>query len=305
MRAAGLAFVILSAGSLTDSRLRTIGARTLVVCTAVVALGLCAAALALGFRIGREHAADRLATGPTTLSLDAPEGRVLVERVGALSGRINRLESEAAALARRVGLEHEIGTGAEGAAAAPAGKPPVGVGGALVPEPSGGPLLPVLGLEADLERLETTLAMIADVTNDRDLESMAYPSRLPLAGRYVNSGFGVRRDPLTGRLARHTGIDIAAPSGTPIRASAGGRVRSAGYRGPYGYVVEIDHGNGLATRYAHASRLYVRAGDLVMPQQAIAAVGSTGRSTGPHLHFEVIRDGVHVEPRKYLTRSGT
>lgn len=305
MRAAGLAFVILSTGSLTDSRLRTIGARTLVVCTAVVLLGVLAGALAAGFRIGQHHAADRPATGPATFSLDAPEGRVLVEHIGALSGRINRLESEAAALAKRVGIEHETNPGAAGQANVPAGKPPVGVGGALVPEPSGGPLLPVLALEADLERLETTLAMVADVTNDRDLESMAYPSRVPLAGRYVNSGFGVRRDPLTGRLARHTGIDIAAPSGTPIRASAGGRVRSAGYRGPYGYVVEIDHGNGLATRYAHASRLYVRAGDLVMPQQAIAAVGSTGRSTGPHLHFEVIRDGVHVEPRKYLARSGT
>ncbi|MGB5101958.1 MAG: M23 family metallopeptidase [Steroidobacteraceae bacterium] len=274
-------------------------------CSAVVTLGLVAGALTLGFRIGQHHAADRPDTAPATLSLDAPEGRVLVERVGALSGRINRLESEAAALAKRVGIEREIVQGAAGQSAAPGAKPAVGVGGALIPEPSGGPLLPVLALEADLERLETTLAMVADITNDRDLESMAYPSRVPLTGRYVNSGFGVRRDPLTGRLARHTGIDIAAPSGTPIRASAGGRVRSAGYRGPYGYVVEIDHGNGLATRYAHASRLYVRAGDLVMPQQAIAAVGSTGRSTGPHLHFEVIRNGVHVEPRKYLARSGS
>lgn len=305
MRAAGLAFVILSTGSLTDSRLRTIGARTLLACTAVAALGLLAAALALGFRIGQQQAADDPGAGPATLSLDAPEGRVLVERIGALSARINRLEGEAAALAKRVGIEKVIEPGTAGAAAAPAGKPTVGVGGALIPEPGGGPLIPVLALEADLERLETTLAMVADITNDRDLESMAYPSRLPLAGRFVNSGFGVRRDPLTGRVARHTGIDIAAPSGTPIRASAGGRVRSAGYRGPYGYVVEIDHGNGLATRYAHASRLYVRTGDLVMPQQAIAAVGSTGRSTGPHLHFEVIRDGVHVEPRKYLARSGT
>ena len=87
-------------------------------------------------------------------------------------------------------------------------------------------------------------------------------------------------------------------------ASAGGKVIFAGYRHAYGNTVEIDHGNGLATRYAHASKLNVRRGDLVLPGQAIATVGSTGRSTGPHLHFEVLRYGVAVEPRTYLDRSG-
>jgi murein DD-endopeptidase MepM/ murein hydrolase activator NlpD len=111
----------------------------------------------------------------------------------------------------------------------------------------------------------------------------------------------VRHDPFTGRLARHTGLDIPAPHGTPILASGGGRVVSAGYKGAYGRAVVIDHGDGLSTLYGHASKLLVRAGDVVMPNQQIALVGSTGRSTGPHLHFEVIRHGVRVEPRQYLS----
>jgi murein DD-endopeptidase MepM/ murein hydrolase activator NlpD len=259
--------------------------------------------------LGERQAASK-ASQAAPLRLNEPEGRVLVDRVGALSGRLNRLESEAAALAKRVGVAEEFQTSVAGQAEAPAADGAAGLGGVHIPEPSGGPLLPVSGLaavsglEVDLERLETALALVADVANDRSIESMAFPSRLPLAGRSINSGFGVRRDPMTGRLARHTGIDISAPWGTPIRASAGGRVRSAGRLGPYGYVVEIDHGNGLVTRYAHASRLFVRTGELVMPQQVIAAVGSTGRSTGPHLHFEVIRNGVQVEPRNFLARNG-
>jgi len=300
-----LAFVILSTGALTDSRLRTIGARTLLLCTGVAMIGMLAGGLALGYRIGLLKAAGQSTAGsPSALSLDQPEGRMIVDRIGALSGRLNRLESEAAVLAKRVGIKIQLEDTDE-PLSPPQGANAAGVGGALVPEPSGGPLLPVAGLEAELERLEFAFDAMVDVANDRDLESMAFPNRLPVVGRSVNSGFGVRRDPMTGRLARHMGIDIAAPSGTPIRASAGGKVRAAGYRGPYGYVVEIDHGNGLVTRYAHASRLYVRAGDLVMPQQKIAAVGTTGRSTGPHLHFEVIRNGVHVEPRNYLARNGS
>jgi murein DD-endopeptidase MepM/ murein hydrolase activator NlpD len=88
--------------------------------------------------------------------------------------------------------------------------------------------------------------------------------------------------------------------GAAILASGGGRVVSAGFRGPYGNAVVIDHGNGLQTLYGHCSKLFVRSGDLVMPRQKIAAVGSTGRSTGPHLHFEVIRNGARVEPGRIL-----
>lgn len=311
-----MAFVILSTGALTNSKLHTLGARSLVLCIGLLMLLMLGAGLALGYRIAQVSSSTMATHGAGRVSLDQPDGRVLVERVGALSGRLNRLESDAAILAKRVGLVQEFEARIDGQAPVPSsGAPDDKV-------PSGGPLIPVAGLaaagvvdaqqddygtgltelEVEIERLEAAIALMAEATNERNLEYMAFPSRLPLLGHPVNSGFGVRHDPITGRLARHTGLDIAAPSGTPIRASAGGRVRSAGYRGAYGYVVEIDHGNGLTTRYGHASKLYVRAGDLIMPQQTIAAVGSTGRSTGPHLHFEVLRNGVQVEPRNYLVR---
>ena len=132
---------------------------------------------------------------------------------------------------------------------------------------------------------------------------MAYPNRSPVQGAMprISSGFGVRHDPFTGRLARHMGLDIPAVHGTAILASGGGRVISAGYRGPYGNAIVIDHGDGLQTLYGHCSKLFVHTGDLVMPQQRIASVGSTGRSTGPHLHFEVIRDGKRVAPGQVLS----
>jgi len=323
-----VAFVILSTGALTNSKLHTIGTRSLVLCIGLLMLLMLGAGLALGYRMAQPDSSTMQSHGTGLLRLDQPDGRVLVERVGALSGRLNRLESEAAILAKRVGVvqEFEARIGGHSTPPQPAGP----AGASTTPRdpgavPSGGPLIPVAGLaaagavdaqqndygtgltalELELDRLEAALALMADANNERNLEYMAFPSRLPLLGHPINSGFGVRRDPMTGRPARHTGLDIAAPFGTPIRASAGGKVRSAGYRGPYGNVVEIDHGNGLTTRYAHASRLYVRAGELVMPQQKIAAVGSTGRSTGPHLHFEVIRNGVQVEPRNYLARDGS
>jgi murein DD-endopeptidase MepM/ murein hydrolase activator NlpD len=129
---------------------------------------------------------------------------------------------------------------------------------------------------------------------------MRLPTRRPIDGGELSSPFGNRIDPLNGRGAFHAGLDFSAPQGTVIVAAAGGSVAYAGFRADYGWTVEIDHGNGLATRYAHASRLLVAAGALVMPGERIALVGSTGRSTGPHLHFEVLRDGAQVNPRRYL-----
>ena len=129
---------------------------------------------------------------------------------------------------------------------------------------------------------------------------MRLPTRLPIVGAELTSGFGNRVDPFAHSHAFHAGIDFAAPTGTTIASAAGGVVAFAGFKRDYGWVVEIDHGNGLATRYAHASELLVRSGQVVIPGDPIAVVGSTGRSTGPHLHFEVLRAGDHVDPRRYL-----
>jgi murein DD-endopeptidase MepM/ murein hydrolase activator NlpD len=126
---------------------------------------------------------------------------------------------------------------------------------------------------------------------------------LPVAGR-VTSGYGARQDPLTGEASMHTGLDVGAPEGTPIRVPAGGVVLSAGPKGGYGNAVEIDHGNGLVTLYAHASEVLVSKGEFVQPGQEIATVGTSGRSTGPHLHFEVREGGRPVDPQRVLKKYG-
>jgi murein DD-endopeptidase MepM/ murein hydrolase activator NlpD len=245
-----------------------------------------------------------------------PERVVVMDRIGELTSRLTRLEIEAAALARRLGVVPPRRAAAPDARSAELKEDPDD-------SPRGGPLLPLGGdartpraarsvgglggglaqIEAQIQGLQASLDRLAGVLADRELTTMAYPNRSPVQGSMprISSGFGVRHDPFTGRLARHMGLDIPAIHGTAILASGGGRVISAGYRGPYGNAVVIDHGDGLQTLYGHCSKLYVRTGDLVMPQQRIASVGSTGRSTGPHLHFEVIRDGKRVAPGQVLS----
>ena len=324
-RGKALAFIIVSAHQMTDSRMRTIRARPLALCAGSLALIAMTACVAAGYLLGQARAtggSPSLLSGPSVLDFKRPEGQALVERVGSLSGRLTRLEIEAGDLAKRLGVKR---------APAPVPTAPVATTAAteapaaasLDSEPSGGPLLPVDGppmtaeaasapvgdygtglsqLEIEIDLIEASLDSIADAAAARDLTDMANPNRVPVFGNMprISSGFGVRRDPFTGRLAHHMGLDIPAARGAAILASGGGRVVWAGFRGAYGNAVVIDHGNGLQTLYGHCSKLFVHAGDLVMPRQKIAAVGSTGRSTGPHLHFEVIRNGVRVEPGRVL-----
>ncbi len=331
-----MAFVILSTGGLTESRLHTVRTRTVLLVSTLVLGAVLVAGAALGYRMGQGQMPEVVAESSVPLTLDQPEGRALVDRVGELSGRLIRLESEAITLAKRVGVLKEFEEQAGPAAVVPAGSPAPAKSAAkparsAAAAPSGGPLVPPLGstlgetlgqleaplpqgddfgtglseLERHLDRIDQAFALVERVTTERNLQNMAFPSRIPVEGRGITSGFGNRLDPFTRRLARHTGVDYPAPTGTPILASAGGRVKYSGYNRDYGYMVEIDHGNGLITRYAHASKLLVKVGELVMPEQRIALVGSTGRSTGPHLHFEVIREGSYVDPRLYLARSGS
>jgi murein DD-endopeptidase MepM/ murein hydrolase activator NlpD len=135
---------------------------------------------------------------------------------------------------------------------------------------------------------------------EQKISKMMLPTQKPIADAPLGSPFGWRIDPFTGRSALHTGMDFQAPPGTPIRAAAGGIVVTQQLHPEYGNMVEIDHGNNLITRYAHASRVFVKQGDVVKRGQEIAAVGTTGRSTGPHLHFEVLVQGVPQDPQKFL-----
>ena len=126
------------------------------------------------------------------------------------------------------------------------------------------------------------------------------PSRDPIANSYITSNFGGRADPIVGGRQFHKGIDFEADVGDPVLSVADGVVSFAGVRSGYGNVMEIDHGNGYVTRYAHNSRLVGRVGDLVRAGQLIAKAGSTGRSTGAHVPFEVWENGRVVNPRKFL-----
>ncbi len=126
------------------------------------------------------------------------------------------------------------------------------------------------------------------------------PTLYPILDGWYSSNFGYRIDPFNGQQSMHDGIDFPAEAGTPIVAAASGKVIYAEWHTQYGKMLEIDHGNGLVSRYAHASSLLVREGDLVVRGQRVANVGSTGRSTGPHLHFEVRLNGIPQNPARFL-----
>jgi murein DD-endopeptidase MepM/ murein hydrolase activator NlpD len=126
------------------------------------------------------------------------------------------------------------------------------------------------------------------------------PTMMPVKAPYNASAYGRRVDPFTGQWAMHEGVDFLADAGSPIAAAAAGVIVFSGFHPQYGYMVDIDHGNDLVTRYAHASKLYVKEGDVVQRGHKIGEVGSTGRSTGPHLHFEVRYRGAAQNPSKFL-----
>lgn len=142
---------------------------------------------------------------------------------------------------------------------------------------------------------------VIDALESRKLELGAVPSVHPIGGEgWYSSGFGHRKDPFTGRRSFHSGLDISAKAGSPVLATADGIVEYSGREGFFGYVVKVDHGNGIHTVYAHNSVNLVTKGEQVRRGQVIARVGSTGRSTGPHLHYGVRVDGEYVNPYRYI-----
>ena len=155
-------------------------------------------------------------------------------------------------------------------------------------------------LRAEFDRQQAQLDVLENLLRDRKFDNQLLPSGMPVAQGYIASGFGDRSDPFDGHQAIHMGVDFASPEGTPVTAVADGVVTFTGVRNGYGNVVEIDHGNGYMTRYAHNSAISAVAGDRVHAGQAIASVGSTGRSTGPHCHFEVWYNGRAVNPMVYV-----
>ena len=181
----------------------------------------------------------------------------------------------------------------------------------------GGPLVPGAGGPIHMDDFQQELTQLARVLDDKtdqmavmeallsreQVRKAALPSALPVRG-FHSSGYGWRRDPFTGQRTMHDGVDFVADSGTPIKAAAGGIVVYSDIHAGYGNMIEVDHGNGLVSRYAHASKRLAKEGDVVLRGQKIGEVGSTGRSTGPHLHFEVLLNGTPQNPTRYLNLPG-
>jgi murein DD-endopeptidase MepM/ murein hydrolase activator NlpD len=217
---------------------------------------------------------------------------VMAKRVGEMQAKMLQLE----ALGQRV-------SGLAGVNPADI-KPTLGSGGALV----GNRSLTLDELQATLADLDKISDQRVDLMTlmesrlfDQKIKKLMLPTQQPVVGGMLGSSFGWRIDPVNGQSALHTGLDFPASNGTPILAAAGGVVVAQEYHPAYGNMVELDHGNDLVTRYAHASKVLVKKGDLIKRGQKIAEVGSTGRSTGSHLHFEVLVQGVLQNPQKFLT----
>lgn len=222
----------------------------------------------------------------------------LTIRLAALQARLSRLDAVGLQVTRVAGLdvgEFDF-------------ENPVGVGGAGYQQLAGYSLFE---LEVAIERLEKTLedregqlGVLEEIISDREIDSDLFIGGKPLNGGWVASGYGKRPDPFTGKLSFHSGIDFTnGQSGSEINTVAAGVVVWSGPKSRYGLTVEVNHGNGFTTRYSHAEKLFVGVGDVVRKGQSIATVGSTGRSTGPHVHFEIYKNGRVVDPAAYINRT--
>lgn len=309
-----VSFVVHTSGSFSRSGIRTLSLRAVVMGGAACALLICSAGFAAGMLLGQQMGRSQQMAG--VAEMDPVREQFAVDRLGEVSGRLVRLESEARALVKKItaleALESSLGDARRGKPATAAKQGGLQAAGGRVLAPAkcdqvvgeAGAAMragnSLSGAERGLDCLQGLIQEVEAVAARRSVALMRLPTHAPVQG-YTGSRFGNRFDPFTGKLAFHSGLDFPALPGTPIRAVGAGRVIKSGWLSDYGYAIEIDHGNELITRYAHASRLIAKEGDLVIPGQLIAEVGSTGRSTGPHLHFEIIHQGRYVDPAFYLT----
>ena len=219
--------------------------------------------------------------------------QLMATRLGELQAQVLHLDTLGDRLAGIAGIKRE---------ALPANKPAAGQGGAFVPVPLGADELQreidLLSRKVDARTDE--LAVLESRFLEKRVKERLLPTTLPVKEAFLGSPFGHRSDPIVGQRAMHEGIDFNAESGTPVVAAADGVVLSAGWQSDFGNLIEVDHGDGLTTRYVHLSRMNAKAGSLVKRGERIGAVGSTGRSTGSHLHFEVRMLGVAQNPASFL-----
>ena len=233
-------------------------------------------------------------------------------QLGEMQARMMRLDAQSERLSKLAGEKKDVHDTGGGASTKPE---TVKIDANKAPPARGGPLVLDAPLsEADLQKKIAELLAQIEFSTDHlsNLEAKllqqsvlkdTLPNSSPVTVAFNSSSFGWRLDPFNGHKAFHEGLDFPADTGTPIYAAAGGIVTTAEQTPDYGKLVKIDHGSGLETRYAHASRLLVKVGYRVEKGQEIAEVGSTGRSTGPHLHYEIRLDGNALDPRQYLKAS--
>ncbi len=219
---------------------------------------------------------------------------LMASRLGELQGRLLQLDSLGDRVSNLAGIKQKP---AEGEA-----KP--GQGGPYIPAPMSATELQqeIERLAAAVDRRADDLAFMEFKLLEKRVEERLMPTTLPVKNAVFGSGFGYRNDPFAGLRSRHDGLDFSAPTGTPVVAAADGVVLTASWHPEFGNMIDIDHGDGLQSRYAHLSQLDVAESKIVRRGEKIGAVGSTGRSTGPHLHFEVRMFGVPQNPAAFLKR---
>ncbi|AVO44406.1 M23 family metallopeptidase [Phreatobacter cathodiphilus] len=242
------------------------------------------------------QSAFALASAPTRLDVVAGVERSLDRVEQNQQSLLQGLETRAERRARRVrAMLAELGLAETRLAPTARGGSTAGTGGPLIPLPAPTP---------DASPFEKQVFRLQTVIRDQDRLNRlvaSIPIARPHAGELeLSSGFGARLDPFLRSWAMHSGIDFRGATGEPVFAAASGRVTHAGSLGGYGLLVEVDHGNGIATRYAHLSRIEVKEGDLVGVGQRVGRIGSTGRSTGPHLHYETRINGEAVDPMRFV-----
>jgi len=273
-------------------------------------VGILGTAFSIGVGLGAKHGAanpiDQL--GNWSAELLRQKGqiedtkRVLQEKVNALALRVGQMNASVIrldALGKRLTRMANLDDGEFDFGHPPAqGGAESGADG----QPAQIPNLTAMvdDLQTQLSSREQQLGVLENMILSRELNKQVYPEGRPVQDGWISSYFGQRADPFTGYSAVHKGLDFAGPEGTKVTAVAAGLVTYAGDRAGYGQMVEINHGNGLATRYCHNEKLLVKQGDMVRKGQDLALMGSTGRSTGPHLHFEVLKNGAQVDPLRFI-----
>ena len=278
-------------------------AMTVMISAAIALLG---GALLLGVLLGRGgFVSDPVGQiGEWNRKIEAQSAQILEakreaqERIDALAGRVGQMSAHVIrldALGRRLTEMANLDKGEFNFGSPPAVGGPEGlVEGAVVAAPELTSMLDELNLQ--IKDREQQLSVLESMISTRNLSRQIVPGGRPVAQGWISSYYGHRTDPFNGRKAFHRGVDFAGPAGSQVVSVASGVVTYSRERFGYGKTVEINHGNGYVTRYAHNQRVLVSIGDTVQKGQPIALIGSTGRSTGPHLHFEVLKQGRAVDP---------